>query len=166
VNPYRSTTNRLRQALLALVVACVVVPAGAGYLRSIGPVPLRWQPQPVPHPEVLQTLPPLVIEPEPAATSSHDAAHATPATKPLDLAGLGAESGNAGTNRIPSALSPAGGENVILPGQPLPAELLNTLFYSPGGTNRPAKIVMPLNFMPPPMMAPRSSTATYSTDAP
>jgi hypothetical protein len=136
----------------------------AGYLCWVGPLPLRWQPATALHPEVLLTLPPLVIlEQEPA--SSPDTSNSAPSS-----GGKTMDPGPAvGGAKAPSQelLGPAlGGDKVLDPGLPGSPEWLQTLLYSPGGTNRLSTVVMPLNFVPPAAPANRSSSATYSTDKP
>jgi hypothetical protein len=78
----------------------------------------------------------------PAPTSRSELAPASPASV-------------AGTNDVSAAL-----------GQVVPTDLINTLFYSPGGTNRMMNMVVPLNFVAPPLTPQRSSSATYSNDKP
>lgn len=137
---------------------CLAAPVAGEYLCTVGPAPLRWR-LPVPaRPDLLRSLPPLSTGREEAAKENSD--ETGPVLGPPAPANARSESGAAaptaaiGTNDVSAALN-----------QVVPSDLINALFYRPSGTNA-TSVVVPLNFVPPPMNAPRSSSATYSNDKP
>jgi hypothetical protein len=147
---------RLWVALVALATA--VFKAGADYLPALGPAPLRWRTM-APRPEVLKHLPPLSTGEEQPATLFGESGAALLA--PGDFIGPRLSGDNP-----KSAVAPGSSQDVLGQLQGVLPDILASLFYSPASTNRLPTAIMPLHFVPPPMPAPRSSTATYSTERP
>ena len=152
------------RALLLLALLGFAFNVSGDYLLALGPAPLRWQAARPPRPEVLRSLPPLVIleEPPPEAAGARDATNS--------IAGKASNTGPAGNSARAAGVetaggAAAGGRNA---GQSpaLPPEALTSLFYCPSGTNRLPVAVLPLDFVPPPAPAARSSSATYSIENP
>ncbi len=151
--------GRLRhwaEAGAALLGLAFTVSAGPGYLPVVGPAPLRFQAGSPPSANIIKMpLPP--PDPPPSAAKSASAAppsaadaqtNAAPAAVPALL--------TVTNNPVSPEAAPANSEPKISP------EML--LKYFTPSTNRPAGgVIAPLDFTPPALAKPASSTATYST---
>lgn len=119
---------------------------GVGYLRRVGPAPLRFQPPPKPMSEI-GPLPPLAMtDPEPP---------------PPEILGPPIE-----TNAPPvvEATAPAPVVTPVVPVEPVfTPQMFVQFFNGQNGTNRDFNVVVPYQFIPPPVTtipAP-PSRATY-----
>ncbi len=152
--------------LAALGLVGVALEGNADYLSRRGPPPLRWRPTAPPRPEVLQNLPPLSTGQENTSTRSDPVL--SPALSPRSATNTAAlrAAGPAAPIQTKGAPSVAGAATTANPSPWLAPEVVTNLFYQPYGTNQRPMSLMPLEFVPPMLSAPASSSATYSTEKP
>jgi hypothetical protein len=150
--------GRLRhwaEAGTALLGLAFAVSAGPGYLPVVGPAPLRFQAGSPPSANLVKMpLPP--PDPPSSAAKSTSAAPPSAADAQTNVAPATAVLLTATNNPVAPEAAPASSEPKISP------EML-LKFFTPS-TNGPAGgVIAPLDFTPPAMAKPASSTATYST---
>jgi hypothetical protein len=147
------------------VCTAAVMAAPAGYLRTLGPVPLRFQSIAVP----VASLPPLEMKEKPAENPLPAAA--PPASAPTNSVPGTVPPAEPNTN--PASANPPPIVIVPPPAQPpqdsafgsdLP-KVMEMLLSVPGSTNAAGNriLVMPAVPFTPPLAAPASSSATYQS---
>jgi hypothetical protein len=162
-----------RCAVLYLVATSAVAVSAVGYLRVVGPSPLRFETSA----EYTATLPPLSLseplDPEPSAGSTNappDKPTAAPpvTSTPQPLRVISSSPPVTAPTPLPlptEAARPESAPNPFSPGpdnSSLTPQMLIQFFQQAGRTNHVGtSIVTPLNFTPPPTAAAPSSTATY-----
>jgi len=137
-----------------------------GYLRVIGPSPLRFQPQPAPPPSSATAAPaPAVGD---ATTTAQQALggddRGQPCSTNAPMRVIAPETSSSETVAVESGLAaPTSTQDQPADQQPLTSQVLAEIFRHTAGTstNQSTTVVVPSGFMPP-QPAPRSSTATYT----
>ena len=152
-----------RFGLLAMAVSAT---AGPGYLPTVGPAPLRFQPPPPPTAVEPVDLPPLAVTEPPAKPTTHGAEAAEPTSPPSPPVDPGTPSLEQAALEPPPA-APMVPLPPPVPG-PMAAQMFLQYFTGHAGTNSMGlSVFAPVGFVPPlPLSAPPSSTATFQTTAP